>query len=83
MVQTITNDNEHMFAPYPHVARAHITHADGNKIVFEIMTKQGDKALMEKLHDVTPNNSPEPTPIVPSVPHSRLTVSAAWLSFFR
>jgi hypothetical protein len=27
--------------------------------------------------------SPEPTPIAPSAPHSRLTVSAAWLSFFR
>jgi hypothetical protein len=30
-----------------------------------------------------PNQSPEPTPIKPLVPHSRLTVSAAWLSFDR
>jgi hypothetical protein len=28
-----------------------------------------------------PNNSPEPTPIMLSVPHSRLTVTAARLSF--
>lgn len=55
MVQTITNDNEHIFVRYPHVARARITQADGNTIVFGIMNKQGDKAIMEKLHDVTPN----------------------------
>ena len=30
-----------------------------------------------------PNKSPEPTPVTFSVPHSRLTVSAAWLSFLR
>jgi hypothetical protein len=30
-----------------------------------------------------PNNSPEPTPITRSVPHSRLTVTAARLSFCR
>jgi len=30
-----------------------------------------------------PNNSPEPPPIVDSVPHSRLTVFAARLSFCR
>jgi hypothetical protein len=29
------------------------------------------------------NNSPEPTPITLSVPHSRLTVLAAWLSLVR
>jgi hypothetical protein len=39
-----------------------------------------------RFRDITnrrPNNSPEPTPIALSVPHSRLTVLAAWLSFFR
>jgi hypothetical protein len=30
-----------------------------------------------------PNNSPEPPPIASSVPHSRLTVMAARLSFCR
>jgi hypothetical protein len=36
-----------------------------------------------KMTSKPPNNSPEPTPITFSVPHSRLTVWAARLSFCR
>jgi predicted HTH transcriptional regulator len=42
------------------------------------MAREGVRRIRESM-----SQSPEPTPIAFSIPHSRLTASAAWLSFFR